>query len=87
MAQQKVEYTEISRAEVTKRRNVVISECSRGGYTIAQQITIEEGENMTSLFMKGAIHVDDVEGLKRLRDALTVCIDHVEAERAADAWD
>lgn len=87
MAQQKVEYTEISRAEVTKRRNVVISECSRGGYTIAQQITIEEGENMTSLFMKGAIHVDDIEGLKRMRDALTVCIDHVEAERAAEAWD
>jgi hypothetical protein len=87
MGQQKVEYTEISRAEVTKRRNVVISECSRGGYTIAQQITVEEGDSTTSLFMKGAIHVDDVDGLKRLRDALTVCIDHVEAEKAAEAWD
>lgn len=87
MVQQKVEYTEISRAEVTKKRNVVVSECSRGGYTIAQQITVDEGENTTSLFMKGAIHVDDVDGLKRLRDALTVCIDHVEAENTAEAWD
>lgn len=87
MAQQKVEYVEISRAEVTNRRSVVVSECSRGGYTIAQQITVEEGDNTTSLFMKGAIHVDDVDGLKRMRDALTVCIDHAEAERAAEAWD
>lgn len=87
MSQQRVEYTEISRAEVTNRRNVVVSECSRGGYTIAQQITVEEGDSTTSLFMKGAIHVDDVDGLKRLRDALTVCIDHVEAENTAEAWD
>ena len=41
MASKKITYEEISSAKVTDKRNVVISSCSRGGYTIAQQVTVE----------------------------------------------
>ena len=43
----RTEYNEMSRAEVSNSRNVVISECSRGGFTIAQQLEIQEGSKTT----------------------------------------
>lgn len=87
MANKKITYEEISSAKVTDKRNVVISSCSRGGYTIAQQVTVEEGSTETKLFMKGAIRVDSVDGLKALRDAITVAITEAETwdETPADA--
>ena len=72
---QRIEYSEITRAKVNKNRNVVISSCSKGGYTVAQQIVVNEDDGtQTNLFLKGAIHIDDVESLEALRDALTVAI-------------
>lgn len=74
MWNQKTEYSEIARAKISKSRNVVISNCSRGGFTIAQQIEVKEGEIFTSVFMKGALHVDDVQGLVNIRDAINLAI-------------
>ena len=71
----RTEYNEMSRAEVSNSRNVVISECSRGGFTIAQQLEIQEGSKMTTVFLKGAVHVDDVNGLLNLRDAINAAIE------------
>ena len=34
----KVEYIEIARAKVTKSRNIVISNCSEGGFTIVLKV-------------------------------------------------
>ena len=87
MSNQRVTYSEVSRAAVTDTRNVVVSTCSRGGFTVAQQVKVTESKNDSYLFLKGAIHVDDVEGLKRMRDALTVCIDYAEKVQAEEAWD
>lgn len=88
MPKQKITYEEISRAKVMKNRNVVISQCSKGGYTVAQQVVVNEDGEETKLFMKGAIRVDDVDGLKALRDAFTVAINEAEtwdeAEQAED---
>lgn len=75
MAKTKTEYHEISRAKVAKSRNVIISHCSRGGYTIAQQLVAkEEGEKETAVFLKGAFHVNEVGGLYELRDAINLAI-------------
>lgn len=74
MAKPKVEYNELSRAKVTDSRNIVISACSKGGFTIAQQLEAKENDKTTSVFLKGAFHVDDVHGLYNIRDAVNLAI-------------
>lgn len=75
----KVEYSEIARAKISNSRSMVVSNCSRGGFTIAQQLEIKEGETSTSVFLKGAFHVDDVQGLANIRDAINLAIRQAEA--------
>lgn len=67
-------YVELAKAKIQDRRNIAISECSKGGFTIAQQLEMNEGNRTTSVFLKGAFHVSDVDGLINLRDALNVAI-------------
>ena len=74
MAKSKIEYNEISRAKVTDSRNIVISNCSKGGFTIAQQLEAKENDKTTSVFLKGAFHVDDLHGLYNIRDAINLAI-------------
>lgn len=81
-----ITYTELAKAKISKNRNVVISACSRGGYTIAQQIRVVEDDKITSIFMKGAITVSDLDLLKGMYDAIGVAIEAEEAEIAED-WD
>ena len=88
MAKTKVEYNEISRAKVTDSRNVVISACSKGGFTIAQQLEAKENDKTTSVFLKGAFHVDDIHGLYNIRDAINFAIKVAEENFDSDSdWD
>lgn len=89
MAKSKIEYNEISRAKVTDSRNIVISACSKGGFTIAQQLEAKENDNkVTSVFLKGAFHVDDLHGLYNLRDAVNLAIKITEENISdEDEWD
>lgn len=74
MKNNKIEYNEISKAKVSDSRNIVISSCSKGGFTIAQQLEANENGKITTVFMKGAFHVDDIQGLYELRDAINLAI-------------
>lgn len=87
MAKSKIEYRELSRAKVTDSRNIVVSSCSKGGFTIAQQLEAKENDKTTSVFMKGAFHVEDIHGLYNLRDAVNLAI-KISEENSADneAW-
>lgn len=88
MAKSKIEYTELSRAKVTDSRNIVISSCSKGGFTLAQQLQAKENDKTTSVFLKGAFHVEDVNGLYNLRDAVNVAIKMAEESGPNDEdWD
>ena len=78
----KAHYTELSNAEVTENRNIVISECSKGGFTVAQQLKADG----TKVFMKGALHIDSLEGLYNLRNALNVAIDKVAEKEDKEMW-
>ena len=79
----KAHYTELSNAEITENRNIVISECSKSGFTVAQQLKADG----TKVFMKGALHIDDLQGLYNLRNALNVAIDKVaEKAKVNDDW-
>lgn len=70
----KAEYRQLSKARVTKNRNIVISECSKGGFTIAQQLVVSDDQNEVSVFMKGAMHIYDFDALIAVRDALDEAI-------------
>lgn len=88
MAKLKIDYTEISRAKVTDSRNIIISSCSKGGFTIAQQLEAKENDKTTFVFLKGAFHVDDLHGLYNIRDAINLAIKVTEESLAEDAdWD
>jgi hypothetical protein len=88
MAKNKIEYHELSRAKITDSRNIVISNCSKGGFTIAQQLETKENDKTTSVFMKGAFHVEDIHGLYNLRDAVNLAIKiSEENSEDSDEWD
>lgn len=74
----KVEYTELSSANVKDNRSIVISECSKGGFTLAQKVCINEGGSKIGLYLKNAIHIDDISGLYNLRDALNLAISKID---------
>jgi hypothetical protein len=88
MAKSKIKYHELSRAKITDSRNIVISSCSKGGFTIAQQLEAKENDKITSVFMKGAFHVEDIHGLYNLRDAVNLAIKiSEENSEDSDEWD
>lgn len=84
----KVEYSEISRAKITDTRSIIISECSKGGYTMAQRMEVEENGKKTQVYLKGASHINDLQGLYNLRDAINLAIKKIEQGISeADDWD
>jgi hypothetical protein len=89
MANNKVEYTEISRAKITDTRSIIISECSKGGFTVAQRMEVtEDNGKKTQVYLKGASHINDLQGLYNLRDAINLAIKKVEQNISeADNWD
>lgn len=88
MAKNRTEYTELARAKVTESRNIVISSCSKGGYTVAQQLEAKENNKTTTVFMKGAFHIEDTHGLYNLRDAVNLAIKIAEENTKEDVdWD
>lgn len=89
MVRNTVKYTEIAKAEVAECRNVVISNCSKGGFTIAQQLVARERPGKdTAVYLKGAFHIDDLKGLYNLRDAINVAIRVTECgANPPEVWD
>lgn len=88
MAKEKIRYEEISKANISDARNLVISRCSKGGFTLAQQILAKDGKHEVGVFMKGAIHIKDIDAMERVKDAINVVIQQAK-ERADedDSWD
>lgn len=75
MYKNKISYDELAKAKVTPTRNIVISTCSVGGFTIAQQLeTKEEDGGVITTFMRGAFHINDIDGLHNLRNAIDEAI-------------
>lgn len=82
------EYIEIVSAKVTDNRSIVISDCSNGGFTIAQRMEVKENNHINKIYLKGAFHIKDIHGLYELRDALNYVINEVEERNEEDeSWD
>jgi uncharacterized FlgJ-related protein len=73
------QYVILSKAKIQETRNLIISKNSYdGGFTMAQQIVVNEGSRRTTLFVKGTIQVDNLSCLYELRDALNEAINKAE---------
>ena len=87
----KMKYLELSNAQIADKRRLVISECVKEnkeskekiqcGFTLAQQVEVEEGKRMTRVFLKNGIHVSSVDELYNLRDAINDAINKYENEK------
>lgn len=79
MAGRKTTYRELSSAPIGDRRNLVISETLKDGehcgFTLAQQIEVEEGRKVTKIFLRNGVHVANADYLEELRDALTLALE------------
>ncbi|MGL5920456.1 MAG: hypothetical protein ACRCZQ_08150 [Bacteroidales bacterium] len=79
------QYVELAKARITESRNIIISDCGEG-YTAAQQLVAPEGTGFTTVFLKGAFHLDDLESIYNFRDALNAAISKIESEQQ-EGWD
>jgi len=78
MADKNNDFIELSKAKIQNTRNIVISKNLKGGFTLGQQIVVQEGRKQTLLFLKGSIQVDTLEGLYNIRDAINEALQKVE---------
>ena len=94
----KMKYLELSNAQIADKRRLVISECVKEnqdtkenvqcGFTLAQQVEVEEGKRMTRVFLKNGIHVASVDELYNLRDAINDAINKYEEKKSdEEEWE
>lgn len=84
-----VTYTEIARAQISKTKAFVLSEFSKGGYTLAQQMSVMDettGKPMT-VYLKGALRIVNINTLEKVRDMLTVAIERYKEDHDSVDWD
>lgn len=65
-----IKYKELDTIKISEKRNLVISECSAGGYTLAQQMVAEDGDFKVKVFLKNAIHVENKENLSKIKESI-----------------
>lgn len=78
-------YQEIARGRINEKRCIVVSKRNDGGITVAQQLESHEGDHVTSVFLKGAFHVDGIGGLQEIRDVMNVAIKVLSEEDLKEA--
>ena len=97
---QKISYRTLASAQVTNTKRLVVSSCSKGGFTIAQQVIVRDPDdgNEITMFMRGAIHVKDLNALAEVAEAIEEAIrkststidedvDSINWDDADDEWD
>ena len=70
----KTRYEEISKARVSDNRSIVVSSCSKGGYTMAQRMDISDGKQVVSVFL-----------LENVHDAINVVLEQI--GNTDEQWD
>lgn len=71
----RLKYKEIAKQKIKNNRNVVISETYNEnneiiGYTVSEQMVIEEDGKETTMFLKGGLGVLSEEGIANLLEAV-----------------
>ena len=73
----KIVYKEISSGKINENKSIVISECSKGGYTLGQKLTMNDNGKKVDVFLKGAIHLDNVDSLVNIRNAFNETLEKI----------
>lgn len=82
-------YKEVSRAQISKSKAFVLSECSKGGYTLAQQMSVidETTGRPVTVFLKGAIHISNISTLEKISNMFQQALQRWREDREAIDWD
>lgn len=67
-------FLELANAAISEKRQAVISRLDDGSYTIGQRLEVKEDGKKINIFLKGALHAKDLNGLQNLRDAINVVL-------------
>ena len=70
----KSNFVELSNAVLSEKRQAVISKLDDGSYTIGQRLEVNDNGSSMQIFLKGALHAENLEALQNLRDAINVAI-------------
>ena len=76
----KPSYMQLASSRASGSKNLVISSCSAGGFTLAQQLVSidpDTGEKQT-VFLKGACKIRDIDALKAFHQAIGLAIREAE---------
>lgn len=71
----KSNFVELANATLSEKRQAVISRLDDGSYTIGQKLEVKDNDKVMSIFLKGALHADNLMALQNLRDALNVVLE------------
>lgn len=77
MTGKKHNYTELSNATISPDRKAVISKRDDGVFTIGQRVSLKEEKSVMNVFLSGALHISDAEGLQNLRDSINVALEKI----------
>ena len=71
----RLNYTELAKARIKEKRNVVISEAQNLegetlGYTVAEQLVTEEEGKERKVFLRGGLGIMSEDGLRNLKVAV-----------------
>ena len=70
----KSNFIELANSALSSKRQAVISRLDDGSYTIGQRLEVKDGDKTMNVFLKGALHAENLEALQKLRDAINVVL-------------
>ena len=68
-------FVELANATLSGKRQAVISRLDDNSYTIGQKVEVKEGGKTMNIFLKGALHAENLSSLQNLRDAINVVLE------------
>jgi len=89
----KLRFKQLASVKIGDSRSLVISSVndSADGFTIAQQLNVQERGKTISVFLKGGIQIPDVQSLVDIRDAINVALarisDQGNIQNDENEWD
>lgn len=85
----KLSYKELASVKVSKSKELVVSSCSAGGFTIASRMSVVNDDGTPGfIFLKGATRVQTLKQLEAVRDMLDAAVKRATEDGLGEVdWD
>lgn len=85
----KLSYKELASVKVSKSKELVVSSCSAGGFTIASRMSVVNDDGTPGfIFLKGATRVQNLKQLESVRDMLDAAVKRADEDGLGEVdWD